>query len=187
LVRELPSVSGPMKAAYEEFPVAFATSPGREELRAQLANKDVYHRNWADAMLKILDRDGHLPTQYPYPLEVWQFGQDLTLIALGSEVVVDYDLRLKKELGGDKLWVASYCNDVFAYIPSLRVLQEGGYEGGDAMVYYGQPGPFAPTIEETIIGKVHDLIAQVREPSEGQLRWLLYCGYKGCPCEPRVG
>jgi hypothetical protein len=161
LVRELQSVRGPLKTAYEEFPVAFATPPGREELQAQLENKDVYHRNWAAAMLTVLNRDGHLPAEYPYPLEIWQFSQDLTLIALASEVVVDYDLRLKKELGAEKLWVAAYCNDVFAYIPSLRVLEEGGYEGGGAMVYYGQPGPFAPAIEETIIGKVHDLVHQV--------------------------
>jgi len=165
LVRELQSVRGPLKTAYEEFPVAFATPPGREELQAQLENKDVYHRNWAAAMLTVLNRDGHLPAEYPYPLEIWQFGQDLTLIALASEVVVDYDLRLKKELGAEKLWVAAYCNDVFAYIPSLRVLEEGGYEGGGAMVYYGQPGPFAPTIEETIIGKIHNLVRRVRSGS----------------------
>jgi hypothetical protein len=162
LARELPPVRGPLKTAYEEFPVAFAPPPGREELQAQLQSKDVYHRNWAGAMLKALDRNGHLPTEYPYPLEIWQFGRDLALIALGGEVVVDYDLRLKRELGGEKLWVGAYCNDVFAYIPSLRILKEGGYEGGDAMVYYGQPRPFAPTIEETIIGKVHDLFQQVR-------------------------
>jgi hypothetical protein len=165
LVRQLQSVSGPSKTAYEEFPVAFATPPSREELQAQLENKDVHQRIWAEARLKTLDREGHLRAEYPYPLQIWQFGQDLTLIALASEVVVDYDLRLKKELGSEKLWVAAYCNDVFAYIPSLRVLKEGGYEGGGAMVYYGQPGPFAPTIEETIIGKVHDLLGQVRRES----------------------
>ena len=162
LAGELQPVRAPIKTAYEEFPVAFATPPGREELQAQLENQDVNHRNWAAAMLKILDRDGHLPNEYPYPLQIWQFSQDLTFIALGGEVVVDYDLRLKRELGEEKLWVAAYSNDVFAYIPSLRVLKEGGYEGGGAMVYYGQPGPFAPGIEETIIGKVHDLVAQVR-------------------------
>jgi hypothetical protein len=163
LAKELQPVRSPIKTAYEEFPVAFATPPDREGLQAQLENQDVNHRNWAAAMLKILDRDGHLPNEYPYPLEIWQFSQDLTFIALGGEVVVDYDLRLKKELGAEKLWVAAYSNDVFAYIPSLRVLKEGGYEGGGAMVYYGQPGPFAPSIEETIIGKVHDLLAQVRK------------------------
>ncbi|MBI4582465.1 MAG: hypothetical protein HY717_00330 [Planctomycetes bacterium] len=55
-----------------------------------------------------------------------------------------------------------YCNDVFAYVPSLRVLQEGGYEGGDAMIYYVQPGPFAPSVEETIIRKAHELVERVR-------------------------
>jgi len=165
LAGKLQPVHGPLKTAYEEFPVAFATPPAREELNAQLANQDVHHRNWAEAMLKVLDRDGRLPSEYPYPLEIWQFSNDLTLVALAGEVVVDYDLRLKKELGAKKLWVAAYCNDVFAYIPSLRVLKEGGYEGGGAMVYYGQPGPFAPSIEETIIGKVHDLIGQVRSSS----------------------
>jgi hypothetical protein len=159
---KLEPIHGPVKTGYEEFPVAFAVPPGREELKVQLESKDVYHRNWAAAMLKILDRDGHLPTEYPYPLEIWQFNQDLTLIALGGEVVVDYDLRLQKELGAEKLWVAAYSNDVFAYIPSLRVLKEGGYEGGGAMIYYGQPGPFAPSIEETIIGKVHDLLGRLR-------------------------
>lgn len=162
---EFKPIHTPFATAYEKVSVAFATPPSREELQAQLQSPDVYHRNWAGAMLKIFDRDGRLPTEYPYPVEVWQFGQDLTLIALGGEVVVDYDLRLKKELGADKLWVAGYSNDVFAYIPSLRVLKEGGYEGGGAMIYYGQPGPFAPSVEETIIGKVHDLVRRVSSES----------------------
>ncbi len=81
---------------------------------------------------------------------------------MGGEVVVDYALRLKKEFGPEKLWVAGYCNDLFAYIPSLRVLQEGGYEGGDAMIVYVQPGPFAPSVEDTIIRKIHEVVGQVR-------------------------
>ena len=155
-------VRGPLKPAFEVFPVAFATPPSRETLQAQLQHKDVYHRWHAQEMLVVLDRESRLPAQYPYPLQVWQFGQDLTLIAMAGEVVVDYALRLKKEFGADKLWVAGYCNDVFAYIPSLRVLQEGGYEGGDAMIYYVQPGPFAPSVEDTIVRKVHELVERTR-------------------------
>jgi hypothetical protein len=75
---------------------------------------------------------------------------------------LDYVLRLEKEYGTDGLWVAGYCNDVFAYIPSLRVLQEGGYEGGGAIVGARLPGPFAPSIEETIVRKVHELVERVR-------------------------
>ena len=152
----------PLRSAFTLVPVAFAPPPSREALQARLQDKDVYVRRHAAAMLNILDRDGRLPTSYPYPLQVWQFGQGMTLVALAGEVVVDYALRLKKELGTESVWVAGYCNDVFAYIPSRRVLEEGGYEGGEAMKYYGQPGPFAPTVEETIVKKVHDVANQLR-------------------------
>jgi len=158
----LTPVRGPLKTAFEVFPIPFATPPSREDFQAQLQHKDKYYRWHAQEMLKIFDRDGRLPSAYPYPLQVWQFGQDLTLIAMAGEVVVDYALRLKKELGSEKLWVAGYSNDVFAYIPSRRVLEEGGYEGGGAMIYYVQPGPFAPTVEETIVRKAHELVERVR-------------------------
>jgi hypothetical protein len=77
--------------------------------------------------------------------------------------VVDYSLRLKKELSPDKTWVAGYSNDVMAYIPSLRVLKEGGYEGGGAMLYYGLPTVWSPRVEETIVAAVHETARQARE------------------------
>jgi hypothetical protein len=161
--RPLREVAGPLKAAYEEFPVAFAPAPTRAELESQLGDANKYHRRHAQQMLRFLDRDGRLPSDYPYPLQVWQFGSDLTLVALSGECVVDYSLRLKKELGRQQLWVAGYSNDTaFAYIPSLRVLKEGGYEGGEAGIYTSLPAAFAPAIEETIIRKVHELVEQVR-------------------------
>ena len=158
----LKPVRGPLKTAFEVFPIPFGTPPSRQALEAELKNKDPYFQWHAKEMLKRLDRDGRLPADYPYPLQVWQFGPDVTLIAMAGEVVVDYDLRLKKELGGDNVWVAGYSNDVFAYIPSRRVLEEGGYEGGGAMIYCVQPGPFAPEVEETIIRKAHELVERVR-------------------------
>src|SRR5207244_10072341 len=96
---------------------------------------------------------------YPYPVQAWQLGPDLTFVALGGEVVVDYSLRLKKELGRDTTWVAGYANDVMAYIPSLRVLKEGGYEGGGAMVYYGLPTVWGTQVEEQIVKGVHALVS----------------------------
>lgn len=159
----LAKLAGPLKSAYKEFPVSFAPAPSRAELESQLGDENQYHRRHAQQMLKILDRDGHLPSYYPYPLQVWQFGSDLTIVALSGECVVDYTLRLKRELGRQQLWVAGYSNDsAFGYIPSLRVLQEGGYEGGEAGIYTGLPSTFAPSIEETIVRNVHDLVKEVR-------------------------
>ena len=73
-------------------------------------------------------------------------------------VVVDYDLRLKKMFGADRLWVSAYSNDVMGYIPSLRVLKEGGYEGGGAMIYYVRPGPWSDAVEDTIVHAVERLV-----------------------------
>ncbi len=151
-------VRGALRTAYEEFPLAFAAPPSREKLEAMFEGDNPYHRYHAREMLKVLDQKGRLPAEYPYPAQVWKLGDDLTLVALAGEVVADYALRLKRELGADKLWVAGYSNDVFAYIPSRRVLEEGGYEASGAMIYYLQPGPFTPSVEETIIRKVHELV-----------------------------
>ena len=90
---------------------------------------------------------------------------DFTFIAMSGEVAVDYALRLKRELGSEGLWIAAYCNDVMAYIPSVRILNEGGYEPDFSMMYYDLPGFWNPALEETIIRKVHELTRQVGRKS----------------------
>jgi hypothetical protein len=115
-------------------------------------------------LLATLDAGGRLPQTYPYPVQAWRLGAELTWVFLGGEVVVDYSLRLKRNLGSSRTWVSAYCNDVMAYIPSLRVLKEGGYEGGGAMVYYGLPASWAETVEEQIIAAVRHLVSPTRSP-----------------------
>ncbi len=102
-----------------------------------------------------LDRTGQNGSEpFPYPVQVLQFGEAVTLVALASEVVVDYSLRLKQEFSGRPLvWVAGYCNGYFGYIPSRRVLEEGGYEAGR----------WEPTLEDRIVEKVHELDRSLRE------------------------
>jgi hypothetical protein len=48
------------------------------------------------------------------------------------------------------------------YIPSLRVLKEGGYEGGGAMIYYVRPGPWSDAVEDTIIHSVEGLVRNTK-------------------------
>ena len=155
-------VHGPLRTAFGTAALEFAPPPTRETFEAQMRDPNLFKQWHAKEMLALLDRDGRLPATYPAPVQVWRFGQEMMIVALGGEVVVDYALRLKKELGADGLWVAAYCNDVFAYVPSRRVLEEGGYEAGGAMIYYGHPGPFATDVEEVLIRRVGDLVGQVQ-------------------------
>ena len=152
-------VDGRLQTRYSEIDLPYATVPTRDELARDAESKDRYVAARARLLLGQFDRDGHLDGTYPYPVQAWRLGDELLILLLGGEVVVDYALRFKRELGG-RTWVAGYCNDVMAYIPSRRVLTEGGYEGGGAMVYYGLPSPWAPEVEERIAGEVRRLAGQ---------------------------
>jgi hypothetical protein len=112
-------------------------------------------------LLEELEKTGNIRISYPYLAQVVRFGNDLTLIALSGEATVDYSLRLKRELAGPPVWVAGYCNDVFGYLPSRRVLEEGGYEAFHSAGFYGLPGGFALTIEEAVVRKVQELVGQL--------------------------
>lgn len=86
---------------------------------------------------------------HDYPVQVIKIGNDLTFITLGSEVVVDYSLRFKREFAGAAgVWVAGYSNDYTGYVPSLRVLKEGGYEAAAG---------WADSVEDRIASKVHEM------------------------------
>jgi hypothetical protein len=53
-----------------------------------------------------------------------------------------------------------------AYIPSARVLQEGGYEGATAMIYYGLPTSWSGQVEEHIVKTAADLYSALRSPNQ---------------------
>jgi hypothetical protein len=148
-------VTGRLETTYAEVPVALAQLPTRDELAAQAAGESRYIALRAKMLLEQLDAGTKLTQEYPYPIARWQLGPDVQWFFLGGEVVVDYALRIKAELTGENTWVAGYSNDVMAYIPSRRVLLEGGYEGGGAMAVYGLPAIWSEEVESTILKEVH--------------------------------
>ena len=153
-------LAGPMQpiergiaTAYEEIPLAFGAIPTRVQIEKDTHDPNYYVASRARHLLEVIASRGRLDPTYPYPVEAWRL-DGLTWVFLGGEVVVDYSLRIKRSLGSSHAWVSAYCNDVMAYIPSKRVLKEGGYEGATAMIYYGQPSPWAEEVEEAIIEAV---------------------------------
>jgi hypothetical protein len=153
--------------AYEEIDLKFATLPSRDELRSAAAGAPP-QSTWAKYLLSAWDRDGGLASSYPYPVQAWRLGDEINWLFLGGEVVVDYSLRLKSELGRDTTWVASYANDVMGYIPSRRVLAEGGYEGGGSRIPYGLPAVWTPEVEPQIISTVHRLVGEPKSRSAAE-------------------
>jgi len=160
LGEKLQRVRGPVRPAFQIVDLNFAPVT-RETFESRLNESNVYRVRHAKAMLKLSDDRSPLLVRYPYPIQAIQFGKDLTFIALGGEVVVDYVLRIKREFGSKGIIVAGYSNDVMSYIPSLRVLKEGGYEANDSMIYYGLPGPYDEQVEDRIMTTVRQVMKRV--------------------------
>jgi putative membrane-bound dehydrogenase-like protein len=148
---------GKLSAKTVGLELPLADHPTRAQWEEKAKRKDAigYH---ARVNLERLDRGEKLPTKVDYSAQAWLWGNGLAMVFLPGEVVVDYALRLKKELDPMRLWVTAYANDAPCYIPSERVLKEGGYEGGEAMVYYDVPAPFRPGLEQKIVDAVHQAV-----------------------------
>jgi neutral ceramidase len=162
LAAKLRKLSPPLKASIEFPELRFQPAPPRAELEKQAKSSNAQESRHAQRLLAGLERDGRIRDTVLYPVQALSFGGEMTLLALAGELVADYSIRFKSTYGHGKLWVAGYSNDVFGYIPSLRVLREGGYEGGGAFQFSGFPGPLADDVEDRIVAAVDRVMRKVR-------------------------
>lgn len=158
LAKPMQSVSTELHAAFEFVDLAYAEMITREKLLPITTGTNAIRKRWAKRMLAMIDAGVVFPKTYPYPVQAWRLGSELLLIGIGGEAVVDYSLRFKREFG-TATWVCGYANDMVAYIPSRRVWDEGGYEGGPHLDEYGRPAwRWAGNIEDRIAGAVHRVV-----------------------------
>jgi neutral ceramidase len=159
LAAPMKPVRAPIRAAYMTTELNFQPHT-REQFEQEAKSDHKYKAARARAMLRTYD-EGTPVRRLTWPAQAVRLDKSFTLLALGGEVVVDYQLRAKREYPKENLMVAGYSNEVMCYIPSLRVLKEGGYEVNDSMIYYGQPGPLAPDVEDLIFDTIHKVMKRV--------------------------
>ena len=183
-------VSSGLRSAFKFVDLDYEELVTRETLLPVANGENELRARWAKRMLKKIDDGVVFPTSYPYPVQAWRIGQELLLIGIGGESVVDYSLRFKREFG-PTAWVCGYANDMAAYIPSRRVWEEGGYEGGPHLDEYGRPAwRWAGDIEDRISDAVHHVAREVRrictvqrdrylQPTIDTGAVFMSCGYLG--------
>ena len=133
-----------------------------EELKQRLPNLSGMPKREFEHFIRQYETLGSPPDLVKYPVQVWRIGTDFQFIALTGETVVDYSLKFKAAYGWNNTWVCGYNNDLTSYVPSLRVLKEGGYEGVTGMFEYGHRAPYTETVEERITAKVEELMKQTK-------------------------
>jgi len=157
LRQEMTPISDKIVAQFKRINLPYDKLPTLEEWKgkAKQGGPVGYH---AQKQVERISQGKQIPTKLSYPVQTWVFGDDLAILFLAGEVVVDFSIRLKREFTEMPLWINAYSNDVPCYIPSKRILQEGGYEAGDAMAYFGRPTRFAPEVEDLIVSAVKKLL-----------------------------
>ena len=163
LSQPLTPVSAGLRTAFELVDLPYLKTVTREELEGYSKETNAIRARWATRLLKQLDAGEKFPAAYPYPVHAWRLGKEVLLIGQGAETVVDYALRFKSEYGPGT-WVCGYVDDMISYIPSRRVWEEGGYEGGSNLYEYGRPAlRWSGEVEDRIAASVKKLVQQVRD------------------------
>ncbi len=112
--------------------------------------------------LQQLDTEKTLPRSHPYVVQVWKLGDEQLWISLSGEVVVDYSLAYKAKYG-QQTWVNGFAHDLVCYIPSSRVLREGGGQEVGVPWSYGLPAQeWGDDIEGRINASVDRLVRQLK-------------------------
>ena len=153
LGKPLAPVRGPLSTQLQmvDLPLVPHTRQQIEELQVGAPS---YRRFFTQGALAKLDRGEPLLEAYSAPFALWQFGSDLTLVAFSGETVVDYVRLTQEALGPLRLWISGYSNDVFGYLPTSRILREGGYETRGLYVEYGL---FRPGVEDVVMGAIESM------------------------------
>jgi hypothetical protein len=154
---QMQPLRGVSEARFRRLEIPFDHEVTRAELESRLKQPPMVAYA-ARKFIAELDAGRALPKAIGYPVQTWMFGRELAMVFLGGEVVAEYSLRLKRELGAERIWVNAYSNHVPCYIPSTQVLAEGGYEAEKAMDFYGLPTRLAPDVEDRIVGTVRALL-----------------------------
>lgn len=151
-MRKLPAT---VKTAYSEIELPLSDPLSIRELEKRFANSTGFEKRWANHLIEIIKQNGALISSYNYPIQIWKLG-DQPVMILGGEAVVEYAILLK-QLFGNETFVMAYTNDVMSYIPSEKILEEGGYEGESSQIVYGMPGKWKSGIETIIIEEMTKL------------------------------
>ncbi len=150
---------GPVTAAhYRRIELPFEHPVTRGDLAAVTEARGKTAQLTAHMWMDRMDAGAPAPTGVPFAIQTWAFGPRLAMVFLTGEVVSDYSLRLRRELGVERTWINAYSNDVPCYVASARMFPEGGYEVDYSMTYYGWPTNLTPHVEDLIVAEVHNAL-----------------------------
>ena len=152
----LKEVQPGLRAGLVEMELPLGPAPGRDELLRVLERAKPYELEttaaekarglWAEEQLSLIDRGFGLAASAPVLVQGIELGRGLRLVAVEGELTSDLGNLIHDHYGGGVTFPLGYSNGARMYLPSSRMIDEGGYEV-DSYWEYRQPAPLAKGVE----------------------------------------
>ncbi len=146
-----------LSAALVRGQLSLQEGPTQEEIKKMALEGSVTGSItwWARKMLAFPDAR----REFDYAVQSWQLGE-LTLVAMEGEVCADWGAMARSLPATKHSMTIGYANEVSSYIPTARLIQEGGYESDLSHKIYLLPGRFAPRMEVELTALIRRAVAQ---------------------------
>ncbi|MDF1858986.1 MAG: hypothetical protein P1U87_02160 [Verrucomicrobiales bacterium] len=153
------SFSGPAHTNHRIVPLPLEPPPSGETLQEFVTNPKSRSAIARSMVARRLLEGETARDSVPFQVQSWRFENGPAFLFLSGEVCIDYQLRIKRELG-ENVWPVAYTNSTPCYIVSKRMLAKGGYEAGNSMFYYGWLRSLKPETEEIVMEAVRNTLRQ---------------------------
>ena len=154
-------LAGPIRATRAE--VTLPLTPAAPQRDPHAAAYRALYEEWRSPAARRLGfTEGALRVE----LSLLRLGA-LHVLCVPGEPVSEYTRLLSAAVSpeGGPVMTLGYTNGLAAYLPTERVLREGGYEGRYAHTVYLLEGPFAPGVEGLLVGAASALRARLDDPA----------------------
>jgi hypothetical protein len=122
---------------------------------------NAFYRSAAKRTMRAI-HDGTVKDRLPHFISLWHLDDQTRLVAMEGEVSTEYSLLIKKWFGPLTTMTLGYTNGVYCYVPTRKMIGEGGYEA-NCNFFFNLRGPFVPEIEDIILGQIVQAEMALRE------------------------
>jgi len=113
--------------------------------------KEPDYRKKSIEKLLIDMKENRVKNYLPFYMSFLKLDEKTCFICMENEVVTDIGKEIKNLFDEDVITLA-YSNSRSCYIPTKKIIQDGGYEG-ESFKAARLAGPFVPEIEDIIVGR----------------------------------
>jgi|AGTN01.1.fsa_nt_gi hypothetical protein len=114
-----------------------------------------YRRKYGEYMLGKIDKGGEVK-EANYNLGIIKLASNLKIITFEGEVCNEYGIWIREFEPSVNMMIAGYSNGHKSYLPTKRILGEGGYEATVTYCWAEYPGPYDEIVQDIVLNAIKE-------------------------------